>query len=157
MGHHLAQVTVAKMRHEFDHPDSAGLVARVEEMNRLAEESPGFVWRLAGSQVKLEDLAGFSSLFVPFDPALVFYTLSVWASVEDLQRYVYRTQHAQMIKLRNQWIEETGLPNVAMWWISEGERPTVSESARRWRLLCEQGPTVEAFTFRQTFPATDIM
>ena len=44
--HELAQVNVARMRDGLDTPAMHGFVAALDPMYRLAEESPGFVWRL---------------------------------------------------------------------------------------------------------------
>jgi Domain of unknown function (DUF3291) len=41
-----AQVNVARMRAPLDDPVMAGFVARLAEINALADQSPGFVWRL---------------------------------------------------------------------------------------------------------------
>ena len=44
--HHLAQVNVATLRAPLDGPELAGFVAQLEPLNALADQSPGFVWRL---------------------------------------------------------------------------------------------------------------
>jgi hypothetical protein len=43
---HLAQVNIGRARGEITDPIMLGFVARLEEINALAERSPGFVWRL---------------------------------------------------------------------------------------------------------------
>ena len=43
---HIAQVNIARMREPLDNPVMAGFVARLDEINALADGSPGFVWRL---------------------------------------------------------------------------------------------------------------
>ena len=50
MHHHLAQVNIARMRGQPGAEVMAGLVARIGEMNRLADQSRGFVWRLPGAE-----------------------------------------------------------------------------------------------------------
>jgi hypothetical protein len=42
----LAQVNVARMRGPLESEVMAGFVARLDEINALADRSPGFVWRL---------------------------------------------------------------------------------------------------------------
>ena len=42
---HLAQVNIGRMLGPLDGPLMAGFVARLDEINALADESPGFVWR----------------------------------------------------------------------------------------------------------------
>ena len=45
---HLAQLNVARLRHELDHPDLAPFVEALDAVNAVADEAPGFVWRLQG-------------------------------------------------------------------------------------------------------------
>jgi hypothetical protein len=44
--YHLAQVNIAQMKASLDGPLMAGFVARLNEINAVADASPGFVWRL---------------------------------------------------------------------------------------------------------------
>ena len=44
--YHVAQVNVARMLAPLDAPAMAGFSAGLEPLNALADESPGFVWRL---------------------------------------------------------------------------------------------------------------
>lgn len=43
---HLAQVNIARMKAPLEDPVMAGFVARLDDINALADGSPGFVWRL---------------------------------------------------------------------------------------------------------------
>jgi hypothetical protein len=43
---HIAQINVARMRGALEDPVMRGFVARLDEINALADGSPGFVWRL---------------------------------------------------------------------------------------------------------------
>jgi uncharacterized protein DUF3291 len=42
----IAQVNIARMKAPLDDPLMAGFVGRLDEINALADWSPGFVWRL---------------------------------------------------------------------------------------------------------------
>lgn len=44
MTHQLAQYNVGRLLQPLDHDSILGFVDGLEPMNRLAEESPGFVW-----------------------------------------------------------------------------------------------------------------
>jgi hypothetical protein len=44
--YHLAQVNIGRMRAPLDNSLMAGFVVRLDEINSLADRSPGFVWRL---------------------------------------------------------------------------------------------------------------
>ena len=48
-GFHLAQVNVARMRATFDDPLMEGFRSQLEPINAVADQSPGFVWRLQTS------------------------------------------------------------------------------------------------------------
>jgi hypothetical protein len=43
---HIAQVNIGRMKGSLDGPVMAGFVARLDEINALADSGPGFVWRL---------------------------------------------------------------------------------------------------------------
>lgn len=120
-------------------PDGWGIVPA------LAEAAAGFVWRF-------KDDNGGPSSYVPFseDPLLVV-NMSVWESIEALHAFTYRSDHGAVYAARKSWFQELGAPPLAMWWIRAGEVPTLEEGRRRWQLLCLNGPTPEAFTFKQRF------
>jgi hypothetical protein len=43
---HVGQFNIARGRAPLDDPEMSGFVARLAEINALADASPGFVWRL---------------------------------------------------------------------------------------------------------------
>ncbi len=151
----LAQVNIARMRGTTSAEVMAGLVARIDEMNRLADQSKGFVWRLPGNEATPQALGVFADYFVPFDPGRIFYNLSVWETVEDLREYVFRSAHAAMLRHKHEWIEHWDRAQLALWWIPSGQFPNVAESAERLRSIQEKGPTEFAFNFQELFEAID--
>ena len=84
----LAQVNIARMRGSPEAPVMAGLISRLAEMNKLAEQSTGFVWRLPGSEASFEALRVFEDYFLPLEPTRLFYNLSVWETIENLRRWI---------------------------------------------------------------------
>jgi N-acetylglutamate synthase-like GNAT family acetyltransferase len=153
MKYHLAQVNIARMHGNPGTSVMAGLVARIDEMNRLAAQSKGFVWRLPGAEATFETLRAFEGYFVPFDPERLFYNLSIWESVEDLRHYVFKTAHAEMLRNKSQWIEHFDRAHLALWWVPAGTIPTIAESTERLRSIFERGATAYAFTFKELHPA----
>jgi hypothetical protein len=143
--HHLAQVNVATLRAPLDGPELAGFVAQLEPLNALADQSPGFVWRL-----QTED--GDATAIRPFDDDRVMVNLSVWASLEALRSFVYATGHLDVMRHRRAWFHRMPDPYLAMWWLPAGTIPTVAEAKERLELLAAKGPTTDAFTFRAPFP-----
>ena len=43
--YHLAQLNIGRIVAPLDSPQLAGFVARLDEINALAEAAPGFIWR----------------------------------------------------------------------------------------------------------------
>ncbi len=126
------------MRAPLDDPVMAAFVARIDEINLLAESAPGFVrrWRGTGSG--------------PFDSRTLF-NLSVWESVEALHAYVYRSAHAELFRGRKDWFTPAAGPTTALWWIPAGHQPEPAEAAERLAWLSGNGPGPFAFGFRDAF------
>jgi hypothetical protein len=143
---HLAQVNIARAVAPLDSPQLAGFVARIAEINELAERSPGFVWRF------IEDKNS-ATYARPYEDAQILFNLSVWLTVEDLKNYVFRHGHAEMMRGRQQWFHPADQPMLALWWIPAGAIPGVDEAKARLEHLRAHGPTTRAFTFRTLFPA----
>jgi hypothetical protein len=143
--HHLAQVNVATLRAPLDGPELAGFVAQLEPLNALADQSPGFVWRL-----QTED--GDATAIRPFEDDRVMVNLSVWASLEALRTFVYASRHLDVMRHRRVWFHRMPDPYLALWWVPAGTIPTVAEARGRLELLAGKGPTADAFTFRAPFP-----
>ncbi|HUR22225.1 MAG TPA: DUF3291 domain-containing protein [Vicinamibacterales bacterium] len=145
---HLAEINIARTRASLDDPLMADFVAQLEGVNRIADASAGFVWRL-----KADD--GGASSYVRFsEDDRVIVNMSVWLSVEALRAYVYRThEHAAVFRDRAKWFEPFGGPQLALWWIPAGHIPSLDEGRRRLALLERDGPTAEAFTFKHMFAA----
>jgi hypothetical protein len=124
----------------------ADFVARLDEINALAEATPGFVWRLQG------DNGNATALHYTDDPRFIV-NLSVWRSLEDLWAFTYSSHHTDLFKRRFEWFERSPTPTVVLWWQRAGTIPDVHDALRRLRLLTDAGPSPEAFTFRHRFPA----
>ncbi len=86
---HIAQVNIGRMKAALEDPVMAGFVARLEEINALADRSPGFVWRLQTSE-------GNATYLRPYDDDRILFNMSVWESIEQLKRYVYYTAHVEV-------------------------------------------------------------
>jgi heme-degrading monooxygenase HmoA len=145
--YHLAQANVAYALAPADDPRLADYMARLDEINQLADISPGFVWRY------LTDSRDPSQREFP-DP-LVLFNMSIWESIEALHAYTYRTVHAEVYASRRRWfIDEKAVIGghaLAMWWIPRGERPTVADAKERLTAITAHGPSERAFTFKQRF------
>lgn len=142
--HHLAQLNIAKMKFAIDAPELVEFVARLEDVNALADDSPGFIWRL-----QTED--GDATAIDHFGPEYLV-NMSVWEDVESLHDYVYRTAHNEVMARRKEWFDRMLEVYSVLWWIPAGTIPTIAEADQRLQSLRQNGPTTEAFTFKQMFP-----
>ena len=140
----LAQINVARLRAPLDDPLVAEFVEALDEINALAERSPGFRWRF-----QTED--GNATAVRPYDDDLIIINITVWESVEALADYVYRSDHTAFLRRRREWFERMRDAVVALWWIEPGTRPTVTDAVTRLEHLRRHGPTPHAFTFRHRF------
>lgn len=143
---HLAQVNIARMKAPLESPLMAGFVARLDEINALADRSPGFVWRFQSD-------AGNATYLRPYDDDRILFNLSVWEGVEALRDYVYRSAHVEVLRARREWFDAFEDAHLALWWVPAGHRPSVEEAKDRLAHLAEHGPTAFAFTFKNEFPA----
>lgn len=143
---HLAQLNIAKAKKPLDDPIMSGFVNRLDEINTLGEQSPGFVWRLK------DDTSNNSMEFQMYDDPLIIVNLTVWEDLESLKNFTYKTAHAEVMRQRKKWFEHFGKPYMVLWWIPAGHHPTVEEARTKLELLQEKGPTQEAFNFKNNFP-----
>jgi hypothetical protein len=123
---HLAQANIARQRGPLDSPVMRGFVVALDPVNRIAERSPGFVWRLGPSQSH-----GATTLRDGSFPVIV--NLSVWESYEALHAFVYHSPHGAYLRRRARWFEPSPQPSTVLWWVEAGQRPTVEEALRRLR------------------------
>jgi hypothetical protein len=140
----LAQVNIARMRGALEEPVMAGFVARLDEINALADASPGFVWRLQTD-------AGNATYLRPYDDDRILFNFSIWESVDALRRYVYKSAHAELLRQRREWFESMSGMHMALWWIPRGYIPGIDEAKTRLAHLEEHGPSQFAFDFKSLF------
>ena len=142
---HLAQLNVGRLRAPMADPLIDDFRINLEPINALAEETPGFVWRLQDEET------GDATSINPFDDELEIVNLTVWESVDALADFTYRTGHVELLRRRREFFEVPSQPIVCLWWIPEGHIPTVDEAIARLEHLREHGPTPTSFTFRKRF------
>jgi len=152
MIYQLAQANVAYALVPTDNPQMADYIARLDEMNFLAERSPGFVWRYITDSRDPNQRE--------FEDPLVLFNMSVWTSIEALHNYTYATAHSEVYAARKKWFADVkavvGGHALALWWIPEGSLPTVKDAKQKLQLITENGPTVEAFSLKKRFPPPTI-
>ena len=141
---HIAQINYAIFRLPRADPANADFEAALDEVNALAEASPGFVWRMQGEGDASE----------PFgeDPQITT-NMTVWDGIENLAAFAYRnTTHRTIMRRRKEWFIE--LPSyLALWWLPAGTTPTLKEGCAKLDLIARLGPTQDAFDFKHPYPA----
>jgi hypothetical protein len=135
---HLAQLNVGRLRYPTDDPRMADFMNNLDLVNALAERSAGFVWRL-------KDETNNATSFRPFADPRMAVNLTVWESVEVLERYVWQTVHKRFYGRREKWFEKLDIPHFVMWWVPAGQLPTVTAAKQRLEFLAAHGPSEHAF------------
>ena len=146
MTYHLAQINIGRLVAPVDDPRIAEFVAQLDEVNRLADQAPGFVWRLQSDSGNATDV-------VYSDDPFVIVNMSVWDSVEALRDYVYASRHLEVLRDRAKWFEKMEKPHYCLWWIPEGHIPSVAEGRERLEHYQMHGATEVSFWFSQSYDA----
>lgn len=147
---HLAQLNIGRMLAPVDSEIMVGFTSKLDEINALADEAEGFVWRLQTDE-------GDATALRPFDDDMMIVNMSVWESREALHTYTYKTVHAQFIKNRKEWFERLSTPHMVLWWIPAGHIPTVEEALEKLAVFEDKGATAEAFTFSKLFTVEEFL
>ena len=147
---HIAEINIASARAPLDDPAMASFVAQLDAVNNLADESPGFVWRLKGPE------GGASSYIRIEQDDRLLVNMSVWTSIDALHAFVYRAMHGAVYASRGAWFEPLGRLPVALWWVRGGVIPTIDEGFERLESLTQSGPTPHAFTFKRRFASPEL-
>ncbi len=115
----------------------------IDLVNRMAELSPGFVWRL-----QTED-GGSSSYVAAFDDPLLLVNMSVWEQPKDLRHFVYKSGHASYLRRRSEWFQRLDDKYTVCWWIPAGTIPDVQDAIRRLEHFRTNGPSDEGFSLTE--------
>ena len=140
----LAQFNIATVLAPLDDPRMEGFVSRLAEINAVADNAPGFVWRL-----QTDD--GDATALRPCGDDVVV-NLSVWKDAASLKAFTYRAGHAELLRDRGKWFARAASPTLVMWWVPAGHRPSVAEAIARLEDLRKNGPSPLAFDFRNFYP-----
>ena len=145
MQYQVAEINIATFRSPMADPVNADFIANLDRVNALAEAAPGFVWRLVGEGNHALTLKAFD------DPNTAI-NMSVWASMDSLADFVYRSEgHREIMRRRREWFDRMEF-HLALWWLPADYRPTVAEGKKRLESLSRFGPSPYAFLFNKPFP-----
>ncbi|HEX2593720.1 MAG TPA: DUF3291 domain-containing protein [Rhizomicrobium sp.] len=139
---HLAQLNIGRLKGGKGDPRMADFFANLDRINAMAERMPGFVWRL-----KAEGTNDATALTMPGDETMAL-NLTVWESIETLEKFVWQTAHAKIYNRKHEWFETPGAPTFVMWWIEDDHIPTTEEAQGRLDHLIANGSTDYAFGWK---------
>ena len=142
--HHLAQINIAHAHETMDSKSMQGFVERLDEINQLADEAEGFIWRLQTEE-------GHATSIQAFDDPLLLVNMSVWKDIKSLKHYVYKTAHVELIQDRDAWFNKMLKMHQALWRIPEGHMPSVDEGKQKLEYLQKNEPSKTAFIFSRPF------
>ncbi len=145
----LAQFNIARLLAPLDSPQLASFVARLEEINALADRAPGFIWRFRSE-------GGDATALRPYADDRIIVNFSVWTDIGPLRDFVYRTAHAEVMRRRREWFERLHEPVTVLWWVPEGHLPDINEAMGRLAALRNAGDAPQAFSFAHLFPPPDV-
>ena len=134
----IAQLNIGRFRHPTDDPRMAAFMTNLDRINALAERSEGFVWRLK------DESNNATAIRAASDPTMAV-NLTVWESVEALERFVWATVHKQAYNRKGDWFETLGTPHFVMWPIPAGHFPDLAEAMGRLEYLTARGDSDFAF------------
>jgi hypothetical protein len=142
---HLAQINVGRLVAPKGDPQVTPFFDALDRVNALAENSPGFIWRLQSESGNATDIQ-------PTSDPLFIVNMSLWSDAEALFDFVYRSAHTPEMAKRRNYFERFEGTYQALWWVRAGHIPSIDEGlSRLWR-LDRYGPTRESFTFKARFP-----
>lgn len=146
MTYYLAQANIAQFREPLESPVMKEFVDFLEPVNKFAEESPGFVWRLKDDQ-------GRSASYIesPFDEKMMAVNISVWNDLEALKNFVYGTVHSFFLRNKKKWFDVGATSKFVLWWLPEGELPTLEMAKEKFDELDKIGPNPNAFTIKEFY------
>lgn len=147
--YHLAQLNIAKKKAPLEAPEMADFVKNLVRINTLAEQAPGFVWRLKDESGNATGVAN------PFGDEMIV-NMSVWQSVDALREYAFKTAHTEIMRRRREWFERMDEAYAVLWWVAVGHEPTLHEAAERLAHLRQFGASEKAFTFKDIFPQPEL-
>ena len=123
---HCAELNIVRRNYPSVDPRMADFVDNLARVNAMSERMPGFVWRLVG------DGSNGGALEVrPYADPMMAVNMSVWASVEDLENYVWNTVHKRFYNRKAEWFEPMKSHHFVMWPVEEGHVPTLDEAKTR--------------------------
>lgn len=139
----IAHFNAARLLHPPGDVRVAEFVDNTLKVNAIAERSEGFVWRLA-DEASLVARDGYKG--TDGDPCIA-YSLSVWETIGDFERFVHKTVHGVFLRRRAEWFAPWVGPNYVIWDYTGTPPVATDEGWTRLKHLAEHGPSTDAYDF----------
>jgi len=134
----IAQMNWGRLKYPLEDKRMIEFDQSLNEVYSLAENHPGFIWRIPDNQVELQlTNLGFDKF--------ISSTVSIWNSVDSLKDYTYNSLHGIYLKRSSEWFKEVEGPQLVIWNVKNDDRPTFKESFERLAHLKINGPTDFAY------------
>ena len=146
---HIAEFNISRLKAPLDSPSMKEFVDFLAPVNKFAEESHGFVWRLTAPD-------GQASSYLPptYEDPMIVTNLTVWEDIDSLKNFVYQTVHTYFLRGRKKWFDQVSEYSTVLWWVAAGQIPTIEEAKAKLVHLGLHGPTSTAFTFQTQFDSS---
>ena len=137
----IAQMNWGQMRYPLDDHRMKEFADHLDEIYCLAENTPGFIWRIDGEELATEliDL-GYNEKMST--------TVSVWQTIQDLHKYTYESAHGKYLDRTREWYEKVEGPQLVIWDVEHDERPSFREAQHRLDHLKEHGSSDYAYGWK---------
>ena len=134
----IYQFNVAQMKYPKDASEMQSFFNAVPHVQRLAESSPGFIWR----EVNEDDPTISNRLGTDF-----IVNLSAWESLDALYAFVFSQSHRQIMMARDHWFTHVGKALSVVWFANDAPYPSWDQAIDRLEMLWQNGPTRDAFDY----------
>src|SRR5579859_3941373 len=134
----LAQLNIGKFKGGRNDPAMADFFGNLDRINAAAERMPGFVWRLK------DDSGNATAISWIGEPGFAV-NMSVWESVEALEKFVFQTAHRGIYARKHEFFELPAQPTFVMWFVADGHIPTLDEARERLEHYRAHGGSDHAF------------
>ena len=112
------------------------------EVYRLAEDHPGFLWRIPDDTIAAEiTSSGFDNRMSA--------TVSMWKRVDDLHDYTFNSLHGAYLKRTAEWFDQVDGPQLVVWDIEDDARPSFFEAWERLQHLKQYGPSHRGYGWKR--------
>ena len=138
----IAQMNWGRLKFSLKDKRMAEFADSLNEVYSLAENHPGFIWRMSDkqSESQLADL-GFDKF--------ISSTVSVWKDINSLKDYTYNSLHGVYLKRSSEWFKKIDGPQLVIWNTDNDAKPTFKESFNRLEYLKNNGSTDYAYSWEE--------